>query len=283
MRLRAKKLKQLKDYFEKRPEVAMAFLFGSLAKGGATTESDADVAVYFWPEGEQLEWEDECRHFIKEDEIWGDVEKIIGVSTDLVILNQVSSSVAFSAIQGGLPLVIKDRALYLRFFLAISDAAEEMQEYVADFWVIKQRSRSLAKADKERLTRIIDFLESETKDFSKFENLNQRVYEQDNDKRRSVERWAENMVNSSIDIAKILLASDKKRIPQTYRKMLGDLGNLRGFNSKTAAKLSDFAKLRNILAHEYLDIRYKQIRQFIKRAEPLYNELANFTKKAIKK
>jgi len=35
-----------------------------------------------------------------------------------------------------------------------------------------------------------------------------------------VERWIENLVNASTDIAKILLASSKQVAPQTYRETL---------------------------------------------------------------
>lgn len=258
----------------------MAFLFGSIVKGTATSESDADLAVYFWPEGDQLEWEED-KFYKNEDEIWSGAEKIIGLRTDLLILNRAPSSVASSAIQEGMPLVIKDRALYLRFLLTISSAAEEFRDFVRDFWEIKERSRSLSKIDEERLLRAIDFLKNELEDFPEFQDLDQKTYERDSAKRRNVERWVENIVNASIDIAKILLASNKKRIPLTYREILGNLGYLKGFDSKTAAGLSDFAKLRNLLAHEYLDIRYKNIQRFIKTAEPLYKKLAKFTKQVI--
>ena len=41
------KIEQLKDFFSKKPEVMMAFVFGSYAKGINIQESDFDVAIYF--------------------------------------------------------------------------------------------------------------------------------------------------------------------------------------------------------------------------------------------
>lgn len=35
-------------------------------------------------------------------------------------------------------------------------------------------------------------------------------------------------------------------------------------------KFSEFALLRNILVHEYLDVKWKKIEKFIKEAEKLY-------------
>jgi uncharacterized protein YutE (UPF0331/DUF86 family) len=58
-------------------------------------------------------------------------------------------------------------------------------------------------------------MENEFADIKKFKRLTRQEYIQDNDKRRNVERWAENQVVSAIDISKIVLASGKKEIPQT--------------------------------------------------------------------
>jgi len=43
------KIKALKDYFARRNDVSMAFVFGSRAKNSAVKISDWDIAVYFKP------------------------------------------------------------------------------------------------------------------------------------------------------------------------------------------------------------------------------------------
>lgn len=273
-----KKIKLLRDYFAKRPGIAMSFVFGSRAKGRATAESDFDIAVYFQPKHKELEWEG-TDYYAQEDKIWLAAEKIAGARVDLVVLNRAPATVAFAIIQEGEPLVIKDYALYLRFFLAISSAAEYFRDFTQDFWAIKQRSASLNEIDRERLIRTVDFLEAELADYAKFAGLTLRIYESDAAQRRNFERWAENIVNSSIDAAKIIMASEKKKIPQTYREILQELSLLKNFNPATAEKLAQFAKLRNILAHEYLDIRFNQLKKFAAESEPLYRELADFIKK----
>jgi len=45
-----KLLELVKDYFNKRGDVAFAFLFGSAARRKVRREGDVDVAVYFKPE-----------------------------------------------------------------------------------------------------------------------------------------------------------------------------------------------------------------------------------------
>ena len=260
----------------------MAFVFGSAVKGTATTESDVDIAVYFTPKGKELEWEETQVYHDKEDKIWGDVEHIVGARTDFVVLNRAPATLAATVISEGVPITIKDYAMYLRFFLNISSAAEYFREFTSDFWAIKQRSRSLTDIDRDRLIRIADFLETELNEYPVFTSLNQKIYESDAAMRRNAERWAENIVNSSIDIAKIILASEKKRIPQTYREVLKELSLVDDFKEDIAEKLARFAKLRNILAHEYLDIRFAHIKNFIQESELAYRELLGFVKSFIK-
>src|SRR3989344_1498020 len=277
----AEKLKSLKEYFEKRPDVEMAFLFGSRAKGQETSESDADVAVYFKTTSGHLEFEDDTE-YEDENKVWGDVEKILGISTDLVVLNRAPATLADSIIREGEPIIIKNQKLYLDFLLRATSDATDFREFVKDFWEIKQRSRSLSEQDKERLIRTCDFLEAELKDSNDFKNLDQWNYEENHNLRRSAERWAENIVNASVDMAKIILASRKKRIPQTYNDVLRDLVLISGFDKEMAAIMADFTKLRNILAHEYLDIRFKKIKKFIDDAQPAYQYLLNFAKNLLK-
>lgn len=268
---------RLSRYFTSRTDVVMAFLFGSYAKGHATRESDLDIAVYFYPKTNRLEWEEDT-HYLNEGAIWSEIEELTGLESELLVLNRASATVAASVLQEGIPLVVKDIPLYWRFFLTISSEAEDFRQLIEDFRQIKQRSRSLTEIDRSRLITISDFLEPELSDYPGFRDLTREQYLNDSAARRNVERWIENIVNSSIDIAKILIASSQKRMPQTYRGILENLALMKNFDKVDAQGLSDFARLRNILAHEYLDVRYKNITAFIAEAEPLYKRLVEFTK-----
>ena len=259
----------------------MAFIFGSYAKGSAISESDLDIAIYFKPEGGEMEWEAD-KEYADEGKIWLDVERIVKRNVDLLILNRAFSTLAFEVLRTGIPILIKDRLLYLRFLSRVSFEAIDFMDIVDEYWAIKQRSSSLNDIDKQRLVRLVDFLEEELADKKYFKELTWQTYQFDSNQRRNVERWVENITNCSIDIAKIILASEKKRIPDTYKDMLISLALLPGFAEDAAPKLADFTKLRNILAHEYLDIRFGQIERFIRESEPVYNSLINFVKEIIK-
>lgn len=116
----------------------------------------------------------------------------------------------------------------------------------------------LEERDKERLTRHLEFLTGELKDFQKFAEYTWNDYQFDRDKRRNIERWIENLTNSTIDMAKILLASDDFPMPQTYKEILFAFG-ARYCNEDFGKKIESWAILRNIVTHEYLDIKWNSI------------------------
>jgi uncharacterized protein YutE (UPF0331/DUF86 family)/predicted nucleotidyltransferase len=274
-------IQDLKDYFSKRDDVLMAFVFGSRAKGKITLESDFDIAVYFKPKSGRLEYEDNV-FYEEETEIWNTLEKILKGKVDLVILNRIPATVAFPIVNKGAPIIIKDRRIYLDFLLAVSSLAIDFREFILDFRAIKARSHSLTLEDKDKLIKAVDFLEKELEDFDKYESLDFKTYEGNREKRRSVERWVENIINASIDIAKVLLASKKQQLPDTYIDTMNLLPVLEGFDEKTAEKMASFVKLRNLMAHEYLDLRFHQIEEFIKEAKKIYGFLAEYTDNFIK-
>ncbi len=280
MPIDSQRVDQLKKYLQDRGDIVMVFILGSQARKQAIAESDFDIAVYYKTKGRELEWEKKCE-YPNEDSLGLEIQKIVGLPVDLVVLNRAPANFAAEIIRTGVPLIIKDKNLYWRFFLLVSAAADEFRDVVHDWLIIRERSASLSEEDRRRLIRAVDFLESELKESSKFNALSQREYEIDSDKRRNIERWVENIVNASIDIAKIILASEKKPLPETYAEVILNLGLLEEFNNEASRQLAEFARLRNILAHEYLDLRYYKIKKFSGEAERLYSVLLKFAKKKI--
>lgn len=275
------KIELLKEYFSKQPDVLMAFIFGSYAKRREVAESDFDVAVYLGGKSRGIESNEETSEE-RESEIWSDVLEIVKKSVDLVCLNNAPASLVSNVIKTGIPLIIKDKRLYWELYLKASLEAEDFLRFAFDFWKIKKRTKSLSEEDKERLLVRIDFLESQIKEFDRFRSLTFKEYQEDIDKRRIVERWAENIINATIDIAKIILASERKRMPRTYEEAIQNFGILAGLSEKEAKRFSRLANLRNILAHEYLDILYKRIQGFIKEAPSLYKKISNFLEKYLR-
>lgn len=118
----------------------------------------------------------------------------------------------------------------------------------------------------ESIVRRLDFMRTELQDVPKFSGMTQEDYLTDRDRRRSLERLAENVLNASIDIAKILLAAGDYPIPDTYRDALLQLGATGVLSRDLAEQVAELARLRNILAHQYLDIRWNSLKDFINAA-----------------
>jgi uncharacterized protein YutE (UPF0331/DUF86 family)/predicted nucleotidyltransferase len=231
----------LRALLEREPEVALAFLFGSHAIGRATSDSDIDVAVYL-------------RHPEQEDRIWAEVGKACGADVDLVLLS------------------VKDPALYWRLYLEASREAEDFADFTSEYVAIARRSRSTSPEDRVRLARRLEFLREEWRDLQRFFGVTFDEYRGSKSLRRELERWVENIVNATIDIAKIVLASKKKTLPQSYQDALREFAALAGLSAAEAEQFSTIARLRNLLAHEDLDLLYDRIRKFLDSFPHAYND-----------
>jgi len=275
------KIKALKDYFARRNDVSMAFVFGSRAKNSAVKISDWDIAVYFKPLSNIVERESN-RDYPEENNVWGDLIKILETdNVDLIVLNRAAASIASLAIKG-VPLVIKDKKIYLEFMLIASREAEDYRQTAKEYAEIYWRSSSLSEEDKDILNKRLIFLDSELRDADKFRGLTRLEYEKDSMKRRQTERWIENLMNTIIDIAKTILASEKRPIPSSYREILRAIEILPGFSENLGKELANWSELRNILAHEYLDIRWNRIEDFIKRSGPYFKEFIEVVKETVR-
>lgn len=266
-----KKIKLLKDYLNSEDSIILAFLFGSQANNLSHKSSDWDIGIYL-----KLKESQDTEIF---DEIWAKVEEILDSEVDLILLNDAPPLLVSRIIREGLPLVIKDRKFYLDFLLKITEEAEFFLRFFDDYYKIYQRAKSLNEIDKARLEKIIIFLENSIKEFSEFKNLTFKEYQKDIFKRRNVERWIENIMNSVLDISKIILAGEKREIPETYRKIILKLSLELNFDDDIQKNLSKWVELRNILAHEYLEIRWQKIENFLYNAKTYLEEFLRSVKK----
>lgn len=138
----------------------------------------------------------------------------------------------------------------------------------------------LKKDQKEDLVRRVDFIGIQLKDLKKFSDLTWLIYNKDRDIQRNIERLAENVANASIDICKIILAGEDVEMPNSYRDIILKLGSCNILSEKLAKRIADYAQLRNILAHQYLEVKWERLKSFIKNAD---SDLKGFIRAISKK
>lgn len=134
-RKRSEMITKLKNYFQQREEVLMAFLFGSWAKNQEGLESDLDIAIYFKNPRNVLEWQADS-YYETENQVWAEIERIVGMEVDFIVLNRAPATVADLALKG-VPIVIKDHNCYMDFLLRITSEAIDFREWVEGYWRLK--------------------------------------------------------------------------------------------------------------------------------------------------
>ncbi len=136
---------------------------------------------------------------------------------------------------------------------------------------------------RQKLLRHVRFLESELADASRFGVVTNREYIGSNDLRRNVERWAENLVNSLIDISKIAVTIEKIPLADNYREIVQSIIGVPEFSRLDASLLSSWVKLGNVLAHEYLDARWRALERFLRESPPALRQFLESAKSYLRR
>lgn len=121
----------------------------------------------------------------------------------------------------------------------------------------------LSNEQKESIIKRITFIVEELKDLSEYKDIDWQTYNEDRKRRKELERTIENIVNATIDVAKLLLAGEEIVIPDTYLQIFLKLKELNFVNEEDARSITKSIRLRNLLAHEYLDLRWPTVKEFI--------------------
>lgn len=260
---------------ERFPQLTFAVLFGSAAAGRMRPDSDIDVAVY-GAAGGRLEIEQD-REIDRETELQIALERATQRNVELLILNRAPATVCAAALTTGRIVLMRDRAFYTRYLLAVTSAATDFLRTEGEYRAIRGRSRSLSPVDRSRLERIVDFIDTELEDRQRFRGITQRRYRSDRDLRRNIERWVETLINAAIDIGKVVLSASGRPLPYTYGQLLADLETLPGFTG-LSGRLQPLAAVRNLMAHEYLDLRFGRVARFVDEEAGAVGELARRTR-----
>lgn len=123
---------KLRKFFSTSDNILLSFLFGSSSRDKLIEESDIDIAVWF------------NKNFtLKEiNRLWGELEIFLKKNVDLVILNNATPTIAWTSLRG-VPIVIRDNNFYLNYMLKVSMEAEDFQDFILDFWELRQKIKNV--------------------------------------------------------------------------------------------------------------------------------------------
>ncbi|ABP66152.1 protein of unknown function DUF86 [Caldicellulosiruptor saccharolyticus DSM 8903] len=121
----------------------------------------------------------------------------------------------------------------------------------------------LEHQNKLSILKRVNFIYLEIEDLEQYKNSTFEEYRKDRFIRRNVERIIENIANAIIDILKIIIANSDVQVPDFYREMILKLSEFNIIDIALATSIAEVARLHNILAHQYLDIRWEYLKNFI--------------------
>lgn len=136
------------------------------------------------------------------------------------------------------------------------------------------------EATRNSILRRLEFARGELADLREYVNLDYETYSRERMIRRNIERMIENICNALTDVGKIIIAQEDGEMPETYREVFLKLGNLGFIDEHLATALARVTRLRNVLAHQYLDIKWQYVREFLvrdsKEAEKFVEKVENW-------
>lgn len=140
----------------------------------------------------------------------------------------------------------------------------------------------MTQCDKSKLIPHIDYLEGELRFLSEYkEEIDWKVYQSKREKRLEIERWVECLINATLDISKMLLAVGREEVPETSKEVLFKIASFIYEEEDEAEEFSELAKIRNTLAHRYLDIKWQDIKRFLKIAPKLLPPFLKYVREEI--
>lgn len=140
------------------------------------------------------------------------------------------------------------------------------------------------QTDKTKLIPHIRFIEKEMEFLEIYKReIDWNVYQSQREKRLEVERWTECVINAVLDTSKMLFSINREDVPETSRDLLFKIGAYIYKKEEDALSFSELARIRNTLAHRYLDLKWNDIKRFLQIAPELLPAFLDHVKKQIHK
>lgn len=141
----------------------------------------------------------------------------------------------------------------------------------------------MQQSDKAKIIPHIEYIEKELTYLPLYKKgIDWKTYQFQREKRLEVERWVECIINATLDVSKMVLTLKDEQLPETSREVLFHIASYVYKDERDAETFSELAKIRNTLAHRYLDIRWEDIKRFLRIVPRLYLPFLQYIKKEVK-
>ena len=237
------------------PDIVFATLFGSRADDRARSDSDWDVGVYL---DTALDARERSRIRLR---LVAALEPAIRI--DVVILNEAPALLARRALDGE-RLFIRDRRAFVRFVVRTLAAAGD-EAYWRDLHA-RERARRLAGGlvDREVFDRRLAKLEELLRDLRSLAATDREAFLADRGLEAQAERWLQLAAECALDLAHHLIADRGWKTPATYREAFEVLRAEGVLDVGLAEQMQDWAGLRNVLTHLYLEVDHERLYEILR-------------------
>ena len=124
----------------------------------------------------------------------------------------------------------------------------------------------------DEIKRKIDRLSAYLNELKPHLELADKVILADQMKLRNLERLFQLIVDEAVDINSMLATDSSLESPESYRSTFYSLVNLKIIDENFADKISQSAKLRNQVVHEYEQLKPSEVVRGVKFQFPLFRE-----------
>ncbi len=122
----------------------------------------------------------------------------------------------------------------------------------------------------ERVDAKLGKLEAYLSGLEEKQHITEEAYRQDRDTQDIVERRFEKAIQSCIDIANHIVASEGFRQPTDYGDLFVILHEENILTNELSRKMVEYAGFRNVLAHEYANIQNDLVYEHLQDIESFY-------------
>ena len=242
------RLKVIKEIFEGDEDVLLAYLFGSRVKGLHQPISDIDIAVLL--RDNSLEKQAALTYKIAK------ALKIPEDRVDLVDLSRASPHLKYNVLRCGVKLI--DRGLGESLTREVTELSPERREEFSILlrsWLCED-----PQINREALSRRIDeILRNTALIRERYAGKPLGWLLEDLERTLALERAMERIIEAMVDICRHLVSAKMLGLVEERSEYPLRLAEHKIMPKDLAEKVAELARLRNILAHRYLEVDYARL------------------------